>query len=88
MNVSVIIPAYNAAETIAKTLESISAQIGSIWEAIVVDDGSTDETRAVAGAFAKKDSRIHIVNQRNSGEGAARNTGISIVTSTGCHLPN
>ncbi len=46
MEVSIVIPAYNAAETIAQTLASVQAQTLPNWEAIVVDDGSNDETVA------------------------------------------
>lgn len=77
MNVSVIIPAYNAAETIADTLESLLAQTHSNWEAIVVDDGSNDETAEVTKNFIERDARIRMIKQPNGGEGAARNTGIA-----------
>ncbi len=56
MNVSVIIPAHNAANTIAETLESLQAQTFSGWEAIIVDDGSSDRTAAIAARFAQKES--------------------------------
>lgn len=77
MNVSVIIPAYNAEKTLAETLESLLAQTYSQWEAIVVDDGSTDATPAIAKDFAKRDKRIRSITQSNTGEGAARNAGLS-----------
>jgi peptidoglycan/xylan/chitin deacetylase (PgdA/CDA1 family) len=76
IKVSVIIPAYNAEETIAETLESVLAQTYPHWEAIVVDDGSIDETAAIARRFADKDTRIRVISQPNGGEAAARNTGI------------
>jgi len=78
MNVSVIIPAHNAAETIAETLESLLAQTYSGWEAIVVDDGSTDGTAAIAASFAEGDARIRVVSQPQMGGCAARNTGIGL----------
>ncbi len=78
IKVSIIIPAYNAAETIAETLESVLAQTYSGWEAVVVNDGSSDETAAIAASFAARDSRIHTLSQPQGGEGAARNTGISL----------
>lgn len=77
MKVAIIIPAYNAEKTLADTLESLLAQTYSQWEAIVVDDGSTDTTRAIAKDFAKRDKRIHTIHQANAGESAARNTGLS-----------
>ena len=75
--VSVVVPAFNAAATIAETLESLLAQTHPHWEAIVVDDGSTDQTADIAGTFAARDSRIRLVKRSNGGESAARNTGIT-----------
>ena len=77
MDVSIVIPAYNTAETIAETLASIQCQTMPNWEAIVVNDGSSDETKAVVKKIAEQDSRIRLVSQSNQGVSAARNTGIS-----------
>ncbi|NND91267.1 MAG: glycosyltransferase, partial [Granulosicoccus sp.] len=74
--VSVIIPAFNAADTLAVTLASLRAQCFTQWQAIVVDDGSTDDTAEIARQWAREDSRIDLICQENGGEGAARNTGI------------
>jgi glycosyltransferase involved in cell wall biosynthesis len=74
--VSVIIPAFNAAEYIRGTLTSVLAQTYQALELIVVDDGSTDATGAIVEEFAKKDARVRLVRQCNAGVGAARNTGI------------
>src|SRR6476661_4282570 len=78
ISISVIIPAYNAARTLAETLESLLVQTFPNWEAIVVDDGSSDETAAIASQFTQKDSRIRVVSQTNQGVCAARNTGIRL----------
>lgn len=78
MNVSVIIPAYNAAGTLPETLKSLRIQTYRGWEAIVVDDGSSDETAAIAVKFAEKDKKIHIVSKPQRGASAARNTGIRL----------
>lgn len=78
MNVSVVIPAYNAAGTLADTLESLRAQSCPTWEAIVVDDGSVDETGRIAREFAVRDERIRVASQPNGGESAARNTGVGL----------
>jgi peptidoglycan/xylan/chitin deacetylase (PgdA/CDA1 family)/GT2 family glycosyltransferase len=75
-NVSILIPAYNAETTLAETIASIESQSNPGWEVIVVDDGSTDETRATAEAAARTDARIRVLSQPNGGEGAARNAGI------------
>lgn len=77
MKVSIIIPAYNAAETIAATLESLLAQTEPGWEAIVVDDGSRDATAKLARTFVRRDARTRVITQRNGGEAAARNAGIA-----------
>ncbi|OKH52671.1 hypothetical protein NIES2101_13590 [Calothrix sp. HK-06] len=76
MKVSIIIPAYNAAPTISETLLSLQAQTYSDWEAIVIDDGSSDDTFTVANQFATQDSRIRVINQLNQGVSAARNFGV------------
>lgn len=76
MNISIIIPAHNAAGTLGETLESILKQTFQNWEAIVVDNGSNDGTQAVASAFAEKDHRIRMVSEPQKGVSMARNTGI------------
>jgi glycosyltransferase involved in cell wall biosynthesis len=76
VKVSVIVAAFNASETIAETLDSLLAQTHADWEAIVVDDGSSDGTSAVVEAFARGEPRIRLMRQPNAGEAGARNTGI------------
>ncbi len=71
--VSVIIPAYNAEAFIAKTLASVLAQTYKNIEVLVVDDGSQDKTPEIVREFAKKDQRITLFQQLNSGVAAARN---------------
>lgn len=73
--VSVVIPAYNAAATLDETLRSVRSQTHQTLEIIVVDDGSTDNTRAVAERHAAVDHRVQIVTQDNAGVAAARNRG-------------
>jgi len=72
-SVSVVIPAYNSARYIAQTIESVLKQSYRPFEIIVVDDGSTDDTRSVLEKY--RDWIIYI-HQENAGEPAARNTGI------------
>ncbi len=72
--VSIIIPAYNVAPYIAECLLSVLEQTFSAWEAIVIDDGSTDETVAIVKEFA--DERIRLIEQENAGLSATRNRGI------------
>ncbi|HET9529032.1 MAG TPA: glycosyltransferase [Blastocatellia bacterium] len=77
MDVSIIIPAYNAAQTISDTLESVLAQTFANWEAVVVDDGSGDRTADIVRGFIERDARIRMISQPNGGESAARNSGIA-----------
>lgn len=71
--ISVVIPVYNGAKTIAQTLESLLRQSLNPDEIIVVDDGSTDKTQEVLGKF---DRRITLLTQPNSGPASARNRGV------------
>jgi glycosyltransferase involved in cell wall biosynthesis len=78
--VSIVIPAYNASRTIAETIESAIAQTHRNLEILVVDDGSTDETLAIAEGIAKRDQRVRTILQANGGVAAARNAGIAAST--------
>jgi glycosyltransferase involved in cell wall biosynthesis len=73
---SIIIPTYNRSDLIQSTLNSILAQTYGNWECIVVDDGSTDDTREIIKEFSKTDPRIKYVHQENAERSAARNNGI------------
>lgn len=75
--VSIIIPAYNCEKYLPACLESVCAQTYPDWEAVVVDDGSTDETGSIAERYAAKDRRINVFHQKNAGLSIARNTGLS-----------
>ena len=75
--VTVVVPAYNRAATIERCIESIRAQTYPHWEAVVVDDGSTDNTREATRVVAARDPRVRLVEHRQRrGAQAARNTGI------------
>ncbi len=76
--VSVIVPAYNAADYLEQTLKSILRQTYSNLEVLVVDDGSTDATAAIAKNFIDKDERFQLIQQENRGVAAARNYGIQV----------
>ena len=73
---SVVVPCFNAAATIAATLDSASMQTLRNIEIIVVDDGSSDCSAHLIGALAESDSRISLIQQANGGVSAARNAGI------------
>lgn len=74
--VSVIVPAYNATRTLEATVRSALAQTVRDLEVIVVDDGSRDDTPALARSIAKTDARVSVLTRANGGVAAARNTGI------------
>lgn len=74
MTVSVVIPCYNYARFLRQALESVLAQTHPPMDVVVVDDGSSDESVAVARTFGE---RVQIVAQKNQGVSAARNAGIS-----------
>lgn len=74
--VSILIPAYNAQESIADTLRSAIGQTWEPKEIVVVDDGSTDQTLSVAKQFESDDVRV--VTQENQGAAAARNKAVSL----------
>ncbi|HVL68578.1 MAG TPA: glycosyltransferase family A protein [Vicinamibacterales bacterium] len=74
--VSVIMPAYNVGPYIGAAIESVLAQTFTDYELIIVDDGSTDDTAAIATRFVEKDSRITLLRQENRGLAAARNTAL------------
>jgi glycosyltransferase involved in cell wall biosynthesis len=74
VEVSVIIPAYNAEKTVRESIQSVLEQTFKNLEVIVVNDGSTDRTLEIVSSL--KDSRITIISSKNSGPSAARNLGI------------
>ncbi len=80
--VSVIIPAFNADETLRGTLDSVLEQSYRKLEIIVVDDGSADRTASVADSYARRDPRITVLQKRNGGVASARNFGLEEATGT------
>jgi glycosyltransferase involved in cell wall biosynthesis len=74
---SIVVPAYQAASTLAETLDAIAAQACPDWECVVVDDGSTDRTPAIASEYVARDRRFRLVGQANQGTAAAYNTGVA-----------
>ncbi|GAB3637401.1 hypothetical protein GCM10027422_29910 [Hymenobacter arcticus] len=78
--VSVIMPAYNAAAHLAATIESVQSQTYPHWELVIVDDGSTDDTRNIVQRYAAHDERIRYIYQSNARQGRARNNGLKHAT--------
>ncbi len=74
MKFSIVIPTYNRASFLPKAIESVLAQTYTEWELIIVDDGSTDNTKEVVSKY--NDSRITYIYQKNAERSAARNNGI------------
>ena len=73
---SIIIPCYNQAFYLPDCLKSILEQTFQDWEAIVVNDGSIDNTQALTENYCKLDSRIRLAQKSNGGLSSARNFGI------------
>lgn len=73
---SVVIPVYNKASTIARTLRSVFAQTYRNYEVVIVDDGSTDESLKILNSIVQGNDNIKAVSQVNAGVSAARNRGI------------
>lgn len=78
--ISVIIPVYNVEKYLEDCVKSICEQTLEDIEIICVNDGSTDSSLQILNKLAEDDSRIVIIDQQNSGAGAARNTGIAKAT--------
>lgn len=75
-NISVIVPAFNVEDYIEECLTSVLAQSYPHFEIIVIDDGSTDKTAKKVRLIARKDPRVRLFHQVNSGVSAARNRGL------------
>ncbi len=77
---SVLVPVFNHERFIVEALESIRRQTFNDWEAIVVDDGSTDSTPSIVDSYVDRDSRFRVVHKSNGGVGSALNRGLREVT--------
>lgn len=76
MKLSIIIPVYNAAAHIRPCLDSILNQKFEEYELLLINDGSTDDSKHICDEYARKDSRITVYHQKNAGVSAARNKGL------------
>lgn len=74
--ISIIVPVYNVENYLRECLDSISQLKTVTWEAILVDDGSTDTSGKICDEYAKQDSRFRVIHQKNTGVSAARNAGL------------
>lgn len=78
IKISVIVPVYNVEKYLKRCLDSLINQTLKDIEIICVNDGSTDNSLSILDEYAKKDNRIIILNQKNAGLSAARNSGMEI----------
>lgn len=76
--ISIVMPAYNVENYIARGITSCLRQSYSNWELIIVDDGSMDETAQVVERYASQDARVHLYQQGNGGVSTARNHGLEL----------
>ena len=77
---SIVIPVYNAERTLSECLDSASGQTFTEIEIICVNDGSSDDSKSILDRHSRKDTRIRVIDQENSGPSRARNTGIEAAT--------
>ena len=74
--ISVIVLVYNIEQYLSKCLDSIINQTYRNLEIIIIDDGSTDSSKDICDIYKKKDQRIKVIHQKNSGPGVARKVGV------------
>lgn len=77
MKLSIIIPVYNAENTLDKCVKSVLNNVFGDYELILVDDGSADSSSRICDGYAAKDARINVIHKQNGGLSSARNVGIS-----------
>lgn len=74
--ISVILPTFNSQDTISNTIFSVINQKYQLWELIIVDDGSEDDTLSIINSFVERDKRIRIIHSQHGGASRARNIGL------------
>lgn len=75
-SVSIVLPVYNGEKYLAEAVDSVIGQAYYDWELIIVDDGSTDSSGAIADKYLMADSRVRVIHAHNGGLSVARNRGI------------
>lgn len=78
--ISVVVPVYNTEDYLKRCIDSIIRQTYKNFDLILIDDGSTDGSGQICDEYAIKDSRIHVIHQKNRGLSAARNAGLDWIT--------
>lgn len=76
--ISIIVPVYNVEKYLSQCLDSILFQTYTNWEAILVDDGSKDNSGDICDDYSKKDNRFKVIHKENGGVSSARQTGTNI----------
>lgn len=74
--ISIIVPIYNSEKGLERCIRSILGQSEQDFEVLLINDGSTDDSSQICQSYESKDSRVHVINKKNEGVSAARNTGI------------
>lgn len=74
--VSIIMPVYNAEQTLRRAVDSVISQTFTDWELLLIDDGSNDDSGKICDEYAQKDARIHALHQENQGVAMARQFGV------------
>ena len=74
--ISIIVPIYNVERYLCECIDSIIAQTFVDWELLLIDDGSTDNSRLICEDYASKDKRIRVTHKPNGGVSSARNLGL------------
>jgi len=75
--VQIIIPVYNSGQYLRRCLDSLTAQTFENWQAIIIDDGSTDDSAVIIGEYTAHDERFIYIKQQNSGVSSARNNALT-----------
>lgn len=79
--VQIIIPVYNSGKYLRRCLDSLIAQTFESWQALLIDDGSTDDSAQIISEYSANDVRFNYVRQNNSGVSVARNTALAMLDS-------
>lgn len=76
--ISFILPIFNVGQYLEKCLDSIEQQTSTDWEALLIDDGSTDSSPDICKQYEARNPKFHYIRQENQGQGVARNNGIDL----------
>lgn len=82
--IAIIIPVYNVEKYLEECLRSVSNQTFQNWECYIVNDGSKDNSGAIADRFSNQDSRFKVIHKSNGGVCAARNLALELIEKAGC----